>query len=172
MERNNRGSLIVGSILILLGGWFLLGQLVPGLQSWVDLQLSWPMIVIGVGVLFLITGLLASVPDLAVPAAIIAGIGGLLYWQNETGNWASWAYAWTLIPGFVGVGIILAGLFGKQPGKALREGLNVIVVSLILFAIFASFLGGQNIFGPYWPVLLILLGLWLLVRPFWRSRRE
>ena len=121
---------------------------------------------------FLIAAMLTGIPGLAVPAAIIGGIGGLLYWQNQTGNWESWAYAWTLIPGFVGVGIIVSGLLGKQPGKALREGLNVIVVSLILFALFGSFLGGRNIFGPYWPVLLILLGLWLLVRPFWRSQRK
>lgn len=171
MDQKKRGSLIVGLILILLGGWFLLGQLVPDLQRWIDLQLSWPLIVIGVGVLFLIAGLLAGVPDLAVPAAIIGGIGGLLYWQYETGNWASWAYTWTLIPGFVGVGIVLAGLLANRPRKALREGLNVIIVSLVLFAIFGSFLGGQNIFGPYWPVLLILLGIWLLIRPFWRQSR-
>lgn len=172
MEKNRRGSLAIGLILILLGGWFFLGELVPGLQSWIDVQLSWPMMVIGTGALFLIAAMLTGIPGLAVPAAIIGGIGGLLYWQNQTGNWESWAYAWTLIPGFVGVGIIVSGLLGKQPGKALREGLNVIVVSLILFALFGSFLGGRNIFGPYWPVLLILLGLWLLVRPFWRSQRK
>ncbi len=169
MEQNRRGSLVVGLILILLGGLFLLGQFLPGWQSWLNLQFSWPLIIIGVGVLFLFAGLLAGVPDLAVPAAIIGGIGGLLYWQNQTGNWGSWAYAWTLIPGFVGVGIILAGLLGKRPGKALQEGMNVIIVSLVLFAIFSSFLGGRNLFGPYWPVLLIVLGLWLLIRPLWRS---
>ena len=169
MEQNRRGSLVIGLILILLGGLFLLGQLLPDLQSWVNLEFSWPWIIIGVGLLFLLAGLIAGVPDLAVPAAIIGGIGGLLYWQNQTGNWGSWAYAWTLIPGFVGVGIILAGLLGKRPGKAFQEGLNVIIVSLVLFAIFSSFLGGRNIFGPYWPVLLIVLGLWLLIRPLWRS---
>ncbi len=169
MEQNRRGSLVVGLILILLGGLFLLGQFMPGLQSWVNLQFSWPLIIIGVGVLFLFAGLLAGVPDLAVPAAIIGGIGGLLYWQNQTGNWGSWAYAWTLIPGFVGVGIILAGLLGRRPGKALHEDMNVIIVSLILFTIFSSFLGGRNLFGPYWPMLLIVFGLWLLIRPLWRS---
>ena len=169
MEQNRRGSLVVGLILILVGGLFLLGQFMPGLQSWVNLQFSWPWIIIGVGLLFFLAGLLVGVPDLAVPAAIIGGIGGLLYWQNQTGNWGSWAYAWTLIQGFVGVGIILAGLLGKRPGKAFQEGLNVIIVSLVLFAIFSSFLGGRNIFGPYWPVLLIVLGLWLLIRPLWRS---
>ncbi len=172
MDQGRRGSLAVGLIFVLLGGWFLLVQLVPGLERWVNVQFSWPLIVIGAGVLFLIAALLAGVPELAVPASIIAGIGGLLYWQNLTGNWESWAYAWTLIPGFVGVGIILSGLLGKEPAKGFREGMNVIVVSLIMFALFASFLGGRNLFGPYWPVLLIILGLWLLLRPMWRSSRK
>jgi len=171
MEQQKRGSLAVGLILILLGGLFLLGQLVPGLQQWVDVQFTWPLIVIGVGVIFFLVSLLAGVPDLAVPASIIAGIGCLLYWQNETGNWSSWAYAWTLIPGFAGVGVILAGLLARRTGKALREGINMIITSLIIFLIFSSFLGGWNIFGAYWPVLLILLGIWLMVRPLWRARR-
>jgi hypothetical protein len=166
MNRRRRSSLTGGLILILLGAWFLAVQLVPGLQEW----FSWPWIIIGIGVLMLIIGLLAGVPDMAVPACIIGGIGGLLYWQNATDNWESWAYAWALIPGFVGVGIVLSGLFGGRVGKSLREGGNLILISLILFIVFGAFLGGPNLLGDYWPVLLILLGLWLLVRPFFRSR--
>jgi hypothetical protein len=32
-----------------------------------------------------------------------------------------------------------------------------------MFAIFGSAFGGENLLGLYWPVLLILFGLWLLV---------
>lgn len=166
MNRGRRSSLAGGLILILLGAWFLAMQLVPGLHMW----FSWPWIIIGIGVLMLLIGLLAGVPDMAVPACIIGGIGGLLCWQNATNNWESWAYAWALIPGFVGVGIVLSGLFGGRVGPSLREGGNLILISLILFIIFGAFLGGPNLLGNYWPVLLILLGLWLLVRPLFRSR--
>jgi hypothetical protein len=158
--------LVGGLILILLGAWFLAMQFVPGLQEW----FSWPWIIIGVGVAMLLIGLLSGVPDLAVPACIIGGIGGLLYWQNVTGNWDSWSYAWSLIPGFVGVGVILSGLFGGKVRKSLREGGNLILISLILFVIFAAFLGGPNLLGDYWPVLLILLGSWVLIRSLFRSR--
>jgi hypothetical protein len=44
-----------------------------------------------------------------------------------TNNWESWAYAWTLIPGFAGIGI-------------------------------------------YWPVLIILLGLWMILRSLFNKR--
>ena len=40
-----------------------------------------------------------------VPASIVTGIGGLLYWQNATGRWESWSYAWALIVASVGVSI-------------------------------------------------------------------
>jgi len=116
----------------------------------------------------LIIGLLTGVPAMAIPACIVGGIGGLLYWQNSTGNWESWTYAWTLIPGFVGVGTILSGLLGGEPRQSVRGGFWLVAISLALFAFFGSFLGGLNLLGPYWPALLILLGLLLLVRSLFR----
>jgi hypothetical protein len=163
MSPRNRSSLAVGVILILVGVWFLVGRYIPGLRLWAEF--SWPMIVIGVGVFLFLLGLLVGAPGMAVPAAIVGGIGGLLYWQNATGYWDSWAYAWALIPGFVGVGVLLAGLLGENPRQSMWHGLNLIVISLVLFAIFSSLLGGRRLFGPYWPVLLIVLGLWMLLRP-------
>jgi len=129
--------------MILLGAWFLAGQLVPGLQAW----FAWPLTIVGVGVLLLIIGLLTGVPGLAVPACIVGGIGGLLYWQDATGNWESWAYAWALIPGFVGVGGVLAGLLGGEGRQAVRGGGTLILISLILFAIFGSFFGALGLWG-------------------------
>jgi hypothetical protein len=166
MDRKRRSNLVGGLLLILLGAWFLLGQFWPGLH----LEFSWPWIIVGVGVLMLVIGLLSGEPDMAVPACVVGGIGGLLYWQNATGNWESWAYAWSLIPGFVGVGVVLSGLLGGGAGKAVRDGGSLILVSLALFAVFGSWLGGLTLFGDYWPVLLILWGLWLLIRPLFRSR--
>ena len=101
---------------------------------------------------------------------IMCGIGGLLYWQNETGNWESWAYAWTLIPGFVGVGVFLAELLEGKVRSAVQSGGWLIFISLTMFGIFASFLGGPDWIGPYWPVLLILAGVVMLVRVFVRRR--
>ncbi len=168
MRHYRRSNLAVGLILILIGVWFLAVQVFPNLQLWFNLSFSWPLIVIGVGVLLLLVGLLAGEPGMAVPACIVGGIGGLLYYQNLTGNWGSWAYAWTLIPGFVGAGVILSGLLGNRPKRGLGDGLNLIIISLVLFLVFAAFLGGPNLFGPFWPVLIILLGVWLIIRPVFR----
>jgi len=49
----------------------------------------------------------------------------------------------------------------------------MMVVSAVLFLVFASFLGGLDILGSYGPaVLLILLGLWVLGSGLYRSYRK
>ena len=167
VERSRRPGVAGALILILLGLWFLAVQVVPGLEHWAYGERGWPLAVIAVGVLLLVVGLVTGVPGMAVPACIVGGIGGLLYWQNATGNWGSWAYAWALIPGFVGVGIILAGLLQRR-WRDVESGAWLLLISLLLFAAFGSFLGAWAPFGAYWPVLLILLGLLLLGRALLR----
>ena len=171
-----RSSLALGLVLILLGGWFLAVQLVPGLRGWVEANLDWPLAIVGVGVLLLLFGLFVGAPGMAVPACVVGGIGGLLFWQNATDNWESWSYTWALIPGFVGVGVILSGLFEGNVRGSMRGGSELILISIILFVIAGSLFGQLGLLGTYWPALLILLGLFILVRglfrPRWRRRRE
>jgi uncharacterized membrane protein len=70
----------------------------------------------------------------------------------------------------VGLGSVLAGILGDNPRQNISNGLNTMVVSAVLFLIFASFLGGLNILGNYAPaILLIALGVWLLGRSLWKS---
>lgn len=167
--RRMRSNISAGILLIVIGILALSYQMMPAWWNWLQVDVSWPLIIIGAALLMLVFGLLGGVPAMAVPASIVGGVGALLYWQNATGNWESWAYAWTLIPGFVGVGIILAALLGE--GR-LSDGLNaggiLLLISLTMFAIFGSFLGGPNLFGPYWPVLLIALGVLIFVRSLLR----
>lgn len=169
MDESRRSNLVFGVILVLIGAIFLVFQLLPGLQSFINWANAWPLIIVGVGAVFMLSGVLGRVPGLAVPACVIGGLGILMYWQNSTDNWASWAYAWALIPGFVGVGTILTGILGGHGAKSFSGGLWLIVISLVMFFIFGSFLGGFG-FGDYWPVLLIGLGFLILLRPLFRSR--
>jgi len=171
--KQNRSNLALGLILLIIGGWLLVTRQVPSLQAWMEDNFTWPMWTIGAGVLVLLIGLLTNAPGMAVPASIIAGIGGILYYQNETGNYASWSYMWTLIPGFVGVGSILAGLLGENTRSNLGHGLRLLVTSAVLFLIFATFFGGLSILGEFGlPILLILLGLYVLARGFMRGGKR
>lgn len=171
MDKKTQRSMISGLLLILLGAAFLAYQFMPQWFGWLKIEMTWPWIVIGVGLALFVFGLLVDAPGMAIPACIVTGIGSLLYYQNTTGDWESWSYAWTLIPGFVGIGIILSGLLG---GGKLREELEgggvLLLISLILFGIFGSFLGGQRLLGNYWPVLIILAGLIVLMRSLFPRR--
>ena len=170
--RQNRTNLFLGVLLILIGGWLVATRQVPALQNWLDNNFTWPMWTIGAGLLVLLIGLITGAPGMAVPASIIAGIGGILFYQNETGNYASWSYMWALIPGFVGVGTILTGLLGENTRRNLAHGLNLVVISTVMFLVFATFFGGLSILGDYGAaIILILLGVYVLVRGFVRSSR-
>ena len=105
---------------------------------------------------------------------MVTVLGLILFYQNLTDHWDSWAYAWTLIaPGGSGVGM---ALYGVRVGNAgmVRVGLWQIVTALGLFA--AGFLFFEGLVGisgrrfplPNWvlPLAVIVLGLLLLFRGF------
>lgn len=170
--RQNRSNLFLGLLLILIGGWMFVTRQVPSVQAWLDANFIWPMWVIGAGALVFLIGLITGNPGMAIPASIIAGIGGILYYQETTGNFSSWSYMWTLIPGFVGVGEILAGLLGERTRRNLSSGTKNLVVSAVMFLAFGTFFGGLSILGDYGaPILIILLGVYVMVRGFIRGSK-
>jgi hypothetical protein len=172
MDSNRRGNLVIGLALLLVGGFFLAAQYFPQLNQLIRVQYQWPLIVVGVGLFFLIMAVLLRSPGLAVPASIIGGIGGLLYYQNQSGDWESWSYAWTLIPGFVGLGVLLNNLLEGRLWEGIKEGVSLMLFSLLMFGIFSSFLGGPPIFAKLWPLFLIAAGVWTLLKSARNNRRS
>jgi hypothetical protein len=166
--KRNSGALIAGSILIVFGLLALVGQIFRGFQFWSYL---WPFIIIGIGGLFFI-GMFAggkSMAGLAIPGSLIGGIGILLFLQNITNGWESWAYSWTVILILVGLGIFIMGLYSGEEHRR-QAGLRVMKVGAILFVIFGGFFELLfSAFRPYglqqyiFPVLLVLLGAYLVV---------
>jgi len=168
----NRSQLALGLILILLGAWFIAQQQVPALKAWMAPFMQGPLMAVAAGGLILLIGLLVGAPGMAIPASIVAGIGGILYYQQTFNDYQSWSYMWTLIIGFVGVGQVLAGLLGGGRHQ-ISNGLNGIVVSAVLFIVFAAIFGKLTILGSFGPaILLILLGIWVIARGLWRGRRK
>lgn len=168
----NRSQLALGVILILLGVWFIAQQQIPALKEWVGMYMQWPLNIVAIGGLILLLGILFGAPGMAIPASIVAGIGGILYYQQTFEDYESWSYMWTLIIGFIGVGQVLSGLLGSGRGE-IASGLNTIVVSAVLFVLFAAIFGKLTILGAFGPaILLILLGMWVIARSLWRNRRK
>jgi hypothetical protein len=176
MTKRNRTQLVLGLLLILVAGWLIATQINHDLARLIPISFDqWPVWVIFAGAALLVIGLLVGEADMAVPACIVAGIGGILYYQNASGNWTSWSYMWALIPGFVGVGRILSGIIGGNFKACLREGLQALLACAILFIIFATIFKAWDIFAPpynaYVPIaLLFILGIWLIVRGFIRQK--
>lgn len=154
-------SIIGGLILILVGGCILLAQTVPAFGGLLDFSRQWPLFVIGLGGLFLIGALVGS-PELAIPGSIITGLGLIFYYQALSGNWASWAYMWALIPGFVGLGLFITGSLDKTRAEIRPEGRRLMLISGGLFLLFALFFNLTWSVMRLWPVALIAIGLWLL----------
>lgn len=175
MTHRRRTNITSGIVLIVIGAILLMTEVIPGLGHWFNVAFTWPVIIILVALGLLVIGLVTAEPDMAVPACIVGGIGGILYFQNAgILTWQSWAYLWTLIPGFVGIGTLLAGLI-KWKRKQISEGLESILVSAVLFTIFGSLLGGVVGYFPfknYLPYLLILLGIFLFIRALARPSKR
>ena len=171
VSHHKRSNLTSGLVLILIGVVLLALQVFPGLGAWFNFTFTWPMIIIFVALGLLVIGLLSGEPDMAIPACIVGGIGGILYFQTiGVLTWQSWAYMWTLIPGFVGVGILIAGLLNWRR-KQIGEGLESILTSAVLFTVFGSLFGdifGYFPFKYYLPFALIALGVFLFIRALLR----
>jgi hypothetical protein len=130
-------ALGVGVGLIILGVLFLLGAVFQ-IDIWGAL---WPFFIIVPGLLFFVAmvSLGKTGAPLAVPGSIITMVGLLLFFQNLTGLWSTWAYAWALLfPTAVGIGVAIAGLWSDDT-KAVRVGTAMAGVGLAILVFFAFF---------------------------------
>lgn len=160
---HKRKSIIGGVILIGVGVFILLAQTIPGFAGFLDLSLHWPFIFIAIGGLFLISAIFGTA-ELAIPGCIISTLGLIFYYQTMSGNWASWAYIWALIPASVGLGMMITGHLDKAQANEMKEGKRLFLISCGLFAAFAFFFNFSSTLFQFWPVLLIAAGVWMLFK--------
>lgn len=164
----NKSGIVGGIILILLGLYFLANEIFPNVFNF----LEWPFIIVLVGLVFLLWAVIGGNAGLAIPGCILSGIGGILYYQNAYNAWETWSYIWALIPGFVGIGIMLSGLIDRDFKDRFFSGLSLLVISAILFFAFGSFFGLAPEISKFWPVLLVALGLISLLRAVLRNKKN
>jgi hypothetical protein len=169
-------SLVIGVVLIAVGGLLLAGRVLN-----VDLfaflrPLFWPFYIIVPGLLLYAMSLIVrgDGEPLAVIGSIATAVGLVLFYQNTTGHWQSWSYMWALVaPTSFGLGLAVYGTIKGRRKKA-KEGLEAAKVGAILFlvgAVFFELILGISGFGLGrlgWPILLIGLGLFVLVRSLMR----
>jgi len=176
-RRPGGGSSGALGIVLVVVGLFALGVVLFG----IDLtQYGWPLFVIIPGLTLLVVGFLGGGQGASIPGGIVTMLGLLLAYSNSTGDWPSWAFAWSLVVPFgVGLGIYLQALRDRDLA-ALKRGRTLMFVGALIFMIgfvlFESILGisdmDYGVFGKAaLPGLLVVIGIILLVRSIQRSRR-
>jgi hypothetical protein len=181
----SRAAGLVLGLLLVLGGVALLAAQYMGWDVRFDVAAyGWPIFVILPGLALLAIGLITDHEagvGMAVAGSIVTTIGLILSYQAATGHWASWAYAWTLIPTAVGVGMVLWGALHLR-ASVIRGGLGSLGVGLLMFLIFFGFfegligLGADNALRPLarsaLPFALIVAGALVILARVWPRRRD
>ena len=166
--RSRDASLWFGLLLVALGVLFLAGQVFH-----FDLgRYGWPFFVAAPGITLLAIAVSArSLAWLAVPGTIVLVTAALLFVQNLTGLWATWAYAWALPAlGGTGLGIAVQGWLTRRRDLA-RGGFRIMVAGAAIFVVGLVFFEGVlHVSGRdlglagrvAGPALLIVAGLLLV----------
>lgn len=148
-----------GILLIGMGLYFLLKELqIPIITHFY----SWPTILMIIGVALLLHSYIANEYDSILSGAIMLGLGVHLHGIH---SYSFWIDHWGMFPLIVGVAFLLRY---QKTKKGFFPGIILVIGSL--FAIFASNKPGWfywisvfvNFIESFWPLLLILLGLYLL----------
>ncbi|HEY8814738.1 MAG TPA: hypothetical protein VIP57_06495 [Candidatus Dormibacteraeota bacterium] len=175
--RRNGAGIALGVVLVVVGLFYLVVQVAA-----VDLStFGWPLFVIIPGVTLLIVGMLSLGTGAAIPGGILTMVGLVLAYQNSSGHWTSWAYAWALVaPGGVGLGLFLQGLRERNT-NLIRQGRTLMFIAALIFMVgFVFFESILNISGindepvvrAALPALFIVIGILLLARSISNSRRR
>lgn len=167
-SRDGSASVVIGVGFVLLGVLFLLNQFF-NLDFLGEL---WPLFIVFVGLLFL-GGAFAGgggSSQMAIPGSMITMTGLIMLVMNATGRWEAWAYAWALIwPTAFGIGLVISGTRRDRPGT-IRTGWGMVRSGVLIFVLAGAFfelligLGGREGNQFLWPILLIGIGIYFLVR--------
>jgi len=108
---------------------------------------------------------------LVIGGAVVTTIGLILLYQDATGHWESWAYAWALFPAASGLGLALWAIRSGN-GSEFRAGTWGLLGGLAFFAVAFLFfegiigLSGDRLPIADWvlPVVVIGIGVVVLAR--------
>lgn len=166
MNESNRGTMVAGIVLVVLGGLFFALNLIPG----IDATKTWPLILVVLGIGFCLPAFIwyksrESLAGLFIPGSILIILGAIFLFNTLTSVWNIWAIAWILIITSVGLGLFVAAHVGKWDRSVKQVGLWMMLISLSLFALFASMFG-NIIVKSIGAGVLVATGLLLLIRSF------
>lgn len=162
-DRNRTAVVLIG------GGLALLALTLSGVSL---LEFLAPLVFIsGLGALFMWPAYKSTAEHrrggqwLAAPGALLLTLGLLIFFLGLIDRWEMMAYSWTLLPmSFVG-GLMYGGRF-NQTHRIHTNGPKIIRALGWMFALgglFFELLVFESL-GPWWPLVLVGYGLYLVFR--------
>jgi hypothetical protein len=166
--RYRRNAIVAGIALIAIGSiaWAM-NATGTDPSTWLGGS-GWTLFILIPGAVLFIGGLLARdepAVGLTIAGSIIMTVAAMLSVMDRTGHYEAWAYAWTLIPGAAGIGVLIHG-FKTDDRAKIGAGSRLILISLAMFAVGAWFFEtvfqtGAVPFGidAFWPLVLVVIGV-------------
>ncbi|MCD4672630.1 MAG: response regulator transcription factor [Anaerolineaceae bacterium] len=159
MDKVKRLVWIASIFLISLG----VISLVLNVGFGLDLNFSWPLVVILLGgAFFILVEALrhkwAWVDWFYFPGCIFLALGLIFLFNVITNDWAAWAYAWLLLLTGLGAGVVLVNRTGRWPQQVTVVGIGTIITATAAFVLFGAITGGLFIQVTA-PLLLVVFGV-------------
>jgi len=168
---NKLFSLFAGMTLIVIGVLGLTINFAVSVMGWdallwplLGLLRFWPLIIIGVGLLFTLPPLLArgkrAMGVFFIPALPILATGAILLFTSTTGWWGAWAWLWPLEVLAVAAGFVFAAIYARTVWlmiPAIIIGLNGLVLQ------FCAITGWWEAWSVLWTIEPLAVGLSLLM---------
>ena len=159
LSHARRNRIISGLILILLGGLFLLDQ-------FVQIPAMGNLFLPGLGIVFLLWGIVTRSSGLLVPGGILTGIGAGVYLMDVLpleGEAEPGVFLLSFGGGFVLITLFSAIFTRETHWWALIPGGILAAIGGALF-VGGTALDILEMVGKFWPVALILVGVWVILR--------
>jgi hypothetical protein len=165
---NKQFSATVGIVLILLGVSALMLNLVMpalGLSLWrLVIWRFWPLVVVGLGLLFVLLPLLAtgrrSLGALFIPGMPVLTTGAILLFTSVFHVWGAWGWLWPLEVLAVASGLLLAAIWMRTVWLLIPA---IIVGANGLMFQFCALTGLWRAWAVLWTVEPLAVGLALLL---------
>lgn len=159
LSHTQRNRIIGGVVLIVLGGLFLLNQMV-------EIPSVGKLFLPALGLIFLIWGMITRTGGLLIPGGILTGIGAGVYLMDALpleGDQQGGVFLLAFGGGFALITLLSLVFSSEKHWWALIPGVILAGIGTALY------MGGTALkvletAGKFWPVILILIGIWVIFR--------
>ncbi|HEX04024.1 MAG TPA: hypothetical protein ENH10_02570 [Bacteroidetes bacterium] len=145
-----------GVLLILIGAAFLVGQVT-------SVDFNWTFILMGLGLAFLLRNVIERKAVTVFPGVLLLLLG-ITFYGNEQ-HWRIFREVefYAVIPGVVGISFLAEWLTRRKESGNLFTAVILLAVST-MFVLSSSHYFDWNIHFEWWPVILLIIGVYLLIK--------